>query len=310
MNASEGIQLLFDEAARAVPEVTGKTFIAGRGEVTIPNFGKARTINGILYKTLIRTSLPTAQFRNANEGIAPGTSTYENRLVECFILNSRHQVDTAVAKASEDGEDALMVEEGKAQLQANLMLLAKQFYYGRNTGGDAKGHPGLQDAVDSSMTYDATGSTANTGSSVYAVKFGEDHTQWVMGKDGQLAVTPVMQQLVNDPSDATKQLLVSFQEIMAWVGVQVKNKFAVGRIKNLTAQNGKTLTDDMLSQLYALFPIGYGPDAFLMTRRSWQQLQDSRTATSPTGNPAPFPTDFEGIPIIPTDNLLNTEAIT
>ena len=69
--------------------------------------------------------------------------------------------------------------EAAAMTTAALMALAKQFYFGPNNGGHAKGHPGLIDSVDSTMVVDATGSTANTGSSVWAVAFGPQKVQWV-----------------------------------------------------------------------------------------------------------------------------------
>ena len=56
-----------------------------------------------------------------------------------------------------------------------------------------------------------------------------------------------------------------------------------------------------------------------MSRRSRRQLQVSRTvtlfgngSTKPSGGlatVAPIPTEYDGIPIIATDSILNTEAI-
>jgi hypothetical protein len=40
------------------------------------------------------------------------------------------------------------------------------------------------------------------------------------------------------------------------------------------------------------------------------QLQMSRTATTPTGAPAPYPQEAFGIPIEETDSILDTEALT
>jgi hypothetical protein len=70
-----------------------------------------------------------------------------------------------------------------------------------------------------------------------------------------------------------------------------------------------------------LFPAGFVPDAIFMSRRSRTQLRTSRSALvslNSTGKQgdigggavyAPTPTDFEGIPIIATDSILNTEPI-
>jgi hypothetical protein len=99
------------------------------------------------------------------------------------------------------------------------------------------------------------------------------------------------------------------QAIHGWAGLQITNYKAIGRICNLTADSGKGLTDDLIADLLEQFPIGGKPDALFMSQRSQRQLQDSRTATNPTGNPAPFPNEAFGVPIEPTDSIINTEAL-
>jgi hypothetical protein len=102
-----------------------------------------------------------------------------------------------------------------------------------------------------------------------------------------------------------------------WVGAAFYSKYAVGQVKNLTADSGKGLTDILLSRLIQAFPIGVKPTHFFMNRRSRQQLQASRTVTlfgQGTGRPdqptiAPIPTEYDGIPIICTDSITSTEAI-
>lgn len=306
--ADDGLAELADEAARSVPEISGMAY-AGAKLVRVPNMGASRDIKGTQYKTLVRTGLPTFAFRDANAGVVPSVSTYENRLVECFIANSRWQADKAIADACEDGAPAYIAEEAQAVLLSTFMGLGAQFYYGRSTGGDAKGHPGLLASLDAALTLDATGTTDNVASSLWAVKFGPQHVQWVLGAGGKLAVDEVRIQTLADPNDATKFLTYYIQEVLAWVGVQVKNKFSVGRIKKLTTDAGKGLTDALIGSLIAKFPVGTVPDVLLCSRRSLEQLRASRTATSSTGVEAEIPTDWQGIPIVPTDSILNTETL-
>lgn len=295
---------LVDEAARAVPEMTGRdTFNGGR---TIPGVGASRTLKGLFYKTLIRTALPSVAFRSANQGTAQTKSVYENRMVECFTANPRWSCDVAVADRSEDGVAVLMSREASAHLQAALQHCAKQFYYG--TGNDAKGFPGLVTMHNTDLVVDAGGTTADTGSSLWAVKYGADYTQWVYGNSGKFRVTDME---IRDVDDADgNPYSAYFQEMFAHVGLQMLNKFSVGRIKKLTAEASKTLTDDMIAQLIEKFPVGYKPDVMFCSRRSLRQLQDSRTATNSTGAPAPFPQEAFGIPIVATDSILDTEALT
>jgi hypothetical protein len=106
-------------------------------------------------------------------------------------------------------------------------------------------------------------------------------------------------------------------DLASWVGLQCVSKHSVVRIKNLTTQAGKTLTDSMIALALDLFPAGYVPDAIFMSRRSRSQLRADRSLRQTNSNNtkdgnsifANTPTDFEGIPIIATDSILDIEPI-
>jgi len=289
-NGCDPVVGLIEEATKNCPEV---------------KLGSARTIKGLNYKTLVRKTLPTVGFRNANEGTAVGKSIYENRLFECFIFNPPWECDKAVADGHEDGAQVYIAREGVGMMEASFISLGSQFYYG--TGNDAKGFPGLVQVVDSSMVIDATGTTDDTASSVYAVRWGEKNVQWLYGLNGQLDLSDVSEVRLMD--DNNNPYMAYHQEILARPGLQVGSTYSVARIKKLTADAGKGLTDDLLFQLLEKFPAGVVPDVIFMSRRSRQQLRKSRTATNATGSPAPMPTEFEGIPIYPTDSLKDTEKL-
>lgn len=305
-NGSDALTGLIEEAIRAVPEVSGKSDFLGK-MVTIPNLGSARTIKGRQYKTLIRKTLPTVSFRNANEGSSSVKSTYENKLVETFIMNPRWECDKAVADSDEDGAEAFITLEAIGIMAAAMMKLGQQFYYGRDYM-DAKGHPGLIDSVDGSMVIDAGGTTANTGSSVWAVRCGPQAIQWVFGDKGSLDMSDVREESIADANG--NRFTAYIQELMAYPGVQVVDKFAAARIKKLTNDAGKGLTDARLSDLVTAFPVGKRPDAILLNRRSIGQLQKSRTATNATGAEAPYPTEYQGIPLVVTDSISENESLT
>ena len=291
-NGSDAVVGLIDETTKATPEV---------------RLGAARTIKGISYKTLVRTGLPTVGFRLPNEGAAASHGVYENRTVETFTFNPRWECDKAVADRHEDGAQAFIAIEADGIMRAAMQWLAAQFYYG--ISNDAKGFPGLLAAYDSTnMVIDATGTTANTGSSVWGVCFGTQRVQWVWGQDGSLDLSELMTARVTDGS--SNPYTAYIQEMLAYPGLQVGDIRSIGRIKKLTADSGKGLTDSLLSQLLEKFPVGMKPDMWLMNRRSLGQLQRSRTATSPSGAPAPVPEEAFGIPIQVTDAILSTEALT
>lgn len=292
VNGSDGVAGLIDEASKAHPEIVS---------------GFARTIKGTNYKTLIRKALPTAPFRNGNEGAAASKGEYENRLIETYILNPRWECDKAVADSAEDGAEAFIAMAGSDQMEAGMQTLASQFYYG--TANDAKGFPGLIAAYDATnMVVDAGGTSANTGSSVWAVKFGPKDVAWVYGNNGSLKMEPVTLERVTDGDG--NPYTAYCQEMLARPGLQVGSLRSIGRIKKLTADTGKGLTDALISSLLAKFQVGTVPDMLFMSRRSLTQLQQSRTATNATGAPAPIPTESFGVPIRVTDSITDTESLT
>ena len=168
--------------------------------------------------------------------------------------------------------------------------------------------------MDSDLVLDATGSTADTGSSVWAICAMPKFFELIFGKNTVLEVGEWRKQTITRSS---KELTAWKNSLEGWVGAAFYSKYAVGQIKNLTAQANKTLTDSLLSQLIQKFPIGVKPTHFFMNRRSRQQLQASRTVTlfgQGTTRPnqellAPIPDSYDDIPIICTDSILSTEAI-
>jgi hypothetical protein len=269
----------------------------------------ARPIPGINFQALVRTALPTAAFRSANEGVTPSKSTTELRLFETFFLNPVWKCDKMVADSCIDGALAHIFGEGVAMTTAAMITVSSQIYYGRGVGGDAKGFPGVIKSVDATLVLDAGGTTDNVSTSVWAMKFGVNACSLVIGNNGQLALSDLRIGDITDPNDSTKQLTGYIQEITSRIGFQQLNRYAVGRIKKLTTDAGKGLTDALLSQLYEKFPVGWKPDVFAMSRRSQGQLQRSRTATSESGKEADLPTSWQGIPFMVTDSITNTETL-
>lgn len=278
-----------------------------------------RTIKGTTYTTSVRTSFPSVGFRGANAGHTAGKSTWDKRQVQCFIFGGVIQVDKAVANAHEDGAAAFEMMEANGVTKNAMIKLGSQIWYGVTS--DASGFPGIKSllAKGGAMVVDATGSAALTASSVYAVKFGIQDVTLVAGQNGTMMLSDFMDQQVADPNDATKIIPSRVADLTAWTGLQVGNSNCVGRICNLTAENGKGLTDALLADLMSKFPVGYVPDAIFMSRRSRKQLQAARTVVlngGASGKPnggaatvAPTPTEYEGVPIIATDSILDTDAI-
>lgn len=275
--------------------------------------GDARTIPGIDYDTLVRTALPGgSSFRQVNNGVDASYSTLENRKVSTYVLDRRWEADKAAADRYVDGAEAYIAIEAKGQMAKAMSDLGKQFYYGV-VGADADAFPGLIDMYDSTnMVVDAEGSTNNTGSSVWFVTFGPQDVRWVWGQNGLLQPSDVRVERI---TGANGKVLDGYvQNIIAYPGLQVGSVNSVCRIKKLTADSGKGLTDKLINDALAKFPAGISPSCVFMSRRSALQLTNSRTATNITGTPAPVPVGLTGlagqnIPIYITDSITDTESL-
>ena len=116
---------------------------------------------------------------------------------------------------------------------------------------------------------------------------------------------------------------------MAWVsnvngliGTSCAHIRAIGCVRNIdnTLSGGaytKPITDALIAQLEAKFPVGIQPNLVFMSRKSRAGLQAARTVTlfgslsdraaqrsGEAGIVAPLPTTTaSGIPIIPTDSI-------
>ncbi len=305
-NSTDAQKELVIEVARNFPEVTGTCRWTGN---SVPGVGGAGTIRGLLYKTKVLVDFPAAAFRDANEGVDETVAQYEARVTEAFLFNPRGSVDAQVADADERGAEVLIAEDMQVRLLGAFRQLSRQFYYGTNAtyGGHAKGNPGLLDAVPAANVVDAGGTTGDTGSSVWLVKWGPTNVEWVVGNNGRFAME---EPRLGDARDTDGNLFTAWiTEMRANVGLQMVNPVAaVARIKKITQDASKTLTDAMISD--ALSRLSEPADAIFMSRRSWFQLQASRTATSPTGAEAPLPKEVHGVPIMVSDALSNTESLT
>lgn len=299
---------VIDETTKWIPEISGRSMV-NRESVVLPGVGAARTIEGTSYETLALVELPTVGFRRFNEGTDRTKARYENRIVSTALSNPRWGIDVQLARSSKNNTpEELMGMQSLPHMRSAFHTCGTQFYYGTNDDAN-KGFPGLIAALNASaMEVDATGTTS-AGSSVWGVVFGETAVQWVVGMAGDFNLSDIE---IRDLEDADgKKYSGLHQELFVQIGVAVHDWRAVGRIRDLTAESGKTLTDDHIADLIAKFhEQGMNPDALFMTPRSLKQLRDSRTATNATGAPAPFPTEAFGVPIAPTLSLTNTEQTT
>lgn len=305
----QNAEFLIEETIQQFPEISGMTLIAGQS-ISLPNVGASRGIDGVVYPTLVTVEDPTIAFVDVNQGVDATKMRQEERLTQCFNLNPRWGVGVVAAKRQQESVDVLMARQGAAHLRAAWARIAKCFYYGRNaTFGDVKAFPGLLDGYDATnRMVDAAGTTDSVCSSAWLVKFGPEELQWVWGNNVQMELSEIDIRNTNDAD--SKQFSAHHQEMVALPGLQFKSQHHAVRIKKLTTDSGKGLTDALVAQAISKFPANVFPDVMFMSRRSLFQLQTSRTATNATGAPAPIPVESHGVPIAVTDAIVDIETLT
>lgn len=270
----------------------------------------ARTCKGYTFIYNRQSANPAVGFRAVNDGIFTTVATRAQVTATLAVLDASFAVDIAAAQSDERGAAHLMAEEAMSHLRQAMREVEEQIIYG--TGNDAAGFAGLVSQTnlnenDDEMVIDATGSTSSTGSSCWLIRTGPANIEVLWGQDGVISLGD--QQIVERAGSSNGNFPALYVPICAWTGLKIGSTRSAARICNLTADSGKGLTDDLIARALALFPIDAMPNLIAMNRRSWRQLQNSRTATNPTGAPAPFPQDSFGFPIVVTDTISSTEAI-
>lgn len=277
--------------------------------------------NGTLHKYNIETGAPTVGFRAVNAGAdyTAGSSTQTS--VSLKYIDAKVIEDRAECRAFKGGEEAWMDRRTARQLRQALYVFEKQVWYG-TVHGDSGGFSGIADDANyngagDGQVVNAGGTTVGTGSSVFLIASTPDDAAFALvgagdpmingGMNINFTISPTFQSIVSGSN--SKSMVANVRDAGAHLGIQVGSKYAIVRIANLTADSGKGLTDALLEDAMALFPSGLQPTVIAMSRRSRKQLRKSRTTYSPTGSPAPNPVDFDSVPLIVTDSIIDTETL-
>ena len=300
-NNSEELVGLIEDVVQEIPEI---------------KFFAASPVQKNTYKTLSLTGLPKTGFRETGTLREFQAATLATRTIECKYLDASWILEKAVAQQADWGEDFAKALTQRAHLKSEFFTLARQIWKG--VDADSNGFVGLDAIIDAvvdgekkEMVVSANTGTITDASTVYAVRTGIDSCQLAWGSMGAFNESEVREQLLTSGEGAgTSGAWFYTQDLGGWVGLQVTSKYAAGKITGLSATNTKQgLNDDLLYELIEKFPVGMKPDGLFMSRRSFAQLRQSRTAYNPIGAPAPYVQEFEGIPIYVTDAISNNETI-
>jgi hypothetical protein len=269
--------------------------------------------NGTVHKFTKEIQAPVIGFRAVNAGREHDHGVDQEVTGDLAILDWAWSCDVAVADAWRKGREHFLERGTMKHLKAALYGFENQLINGQ-LGASATGFAGLRDAgtinqLADGMVVNATGVAGDGAihSSVYAICLGEDDVVGVYKGDGQ----PMQ------PGETHKQRLTDAGGLhftgyvtdgQSWLGMQIASAYSIGRICNIGTAGGKTLNDALIYELLSRFPDGRKPDVLVTNRRSQEQLRKSRTATSPTGHPAPIVEEVAGIPLLITEACRTNEA--
>ena len=293
---------IVEEALAAVPEM---------------QFFDADIIAGTVVNTLARVSLPTVAFRNIGDPVSSTRSGYETRPATLKMLSGRAEVtDAEVLANGLMTKDEQLVSESVAVLTAAFQALAKQIW----TGSDAKGFTSAMSLVDAAMVTRAGDGEAGANTSVWFVGNGAKTKCGILfsKNSGILADADIEFRkgdiLVKNGDTVTGVEPGWIGDLTSYAGFHVANKKSLARLCNVTAETG--LTDDMLTdciEAYAQMNNGAKPDGIFMSFNARKMLRKSRNLTlkaegGDLSRFAPTPVEIDGIPIIATNAILDTEA--
>ncbi len=249
---------------------------------------------------------PVVGFRAPNAGRDHDKSGDTLVTLDLQILDASFHVDKKIAEIDKRrGLDGHMAREAMRHLRQGFRKAEEQLFYG--LGDDAAGFNGLLDsyaALANSYVIDGGGATAVKQTSVWAIRTVPDESgvAVVLG-DGEIRVEEYFLQFVDDATG--KKFPAYMQPIDGWVGLQIATANCAARLANVEAN----LDDDMISDLLNLFEEEAPATHLVMNRQARNLLRKSRTATNPTGAPAPNPEEAFGTPILTTSSIRSNEAV-
>jgi hypothetical protein len=241
--------------------------------------------------------------------------------------------------------NGLLADEAAGVIMASYITIGAQFYYG--TSNDANGFVGLSSLMPNLNTtknltdpappvVGAGGTTASVQSSAYLVWEHIKGTHFIFG--GNQSVTMLPEWRIQQVSGANSKPMTAYvNNLQGWIGLAVNHPSSIGRIANINlATDSKPLTDKLVAQLLSLMPLQMRAAAIAQANtgaaNQWGGqlklymnpltafgLQQSRSpVSSGTGTAitsadqlrfADLPTSSNGVPIVLTDSISNTESV-
>lgn len=282
----------------------------------------AQSRPGTWYEVVSRTTLPTAQFRPVNQGVAASKSTYKKAIKEMLFIDTQLQVDEAVWDGQDGSIGPIWQLEAAGAVRSASILIGQQTWYG--TSADSYGFKGLEGQYSYAVKK---ATTSANGTSAWLVWEDErEGVRYDVGQNGSFSISAPFRQQIVDVNNSGKTLFAHVGNLKSYVGLFVGSAYGVWGVTGLTsnvADYANGLTDALAFQLVASIPAARRSNLrWFLNRTSEGTLRQSRSAMTPstgvaqyqpggaTGMPAyaPLPDALAGYPITLTDSILNTET--
>lgn len=280
------------------------------------------------YRKLKQVTVGTAGFRRLNQGVAANNKP-EFKLVDAgtALIERRIEYDAALVDEMQDQENHLAEIRGRhvadAVVAANRKIAAN-FWYGRDL--DADGFDGLENLCQ--LTEDAGGGDAGNHRSIYLIRPGDASNEigvslifTILAQTGSIMGLryPTWQNKQMTDSDSL-EYDGEYNTLVTRPGLEVLNKYACIRIKEITAYGGSNPPSDDL--VYDAIATHLGSTGISPRNEGWtawmhpqvaNDLRKARTnvnsvTRTATGLVASPPDTIGGLTIVETPNLTITEA--
>lgn len=278
------------------------------------------------HRTTVRTGLPTVAWRLINKGVATGKSTTAQVDEQCGMMESRSQIDKALAELSSDLA-GFRLSESQAFMEAMNQEAASTLFYG-NSGlapeeftGLAPRYSALTGAGNSRNVISGSGAGSDN-SSIWLMVWGNNTLHGIFPKNSKAGL--IHEDLgVGDAFDADNNRFRAYMDRYEWkTGIALRDwRFAVRicniDISNLVAKSSAADLIELMIKAYHRIPsYKMGKAAWYMNRTCFQMLDIQRRDDVITAGGGikymeidgmAYPT-FRGIPIRICDALVETEA--
>lgn len=309
--------------------------------------GVFREANGpTSHRCTVATGLPDVYWRQVNQGIYPSHGTTAQIDEGIGMLESRSEVDIALARLESD-ERALRLSEARMRLEAMNQELATTMFYG-NTAANPERFMGIAPRYSSLAAGNAqnifnAGGTSTDNTSIYLIGWGDETCHFIFPKGSAAGIEQrdLGEQTVDvySAADGTGTYTGKMQALVDWycikMGMVLKDWRYAARICNIDVSDltsfvssggsgtqdldefGTNIIHKMAESIYRLPNPGMCKPAFYMNRtvhaslsRMAMEKQSSvltiEQGLSSFGTARQF-LSFMGIPIRRSDAIINAE---